>query len=654
MTQHVILEKLKEQINERKVIAAVFYTFTFNAEFFENHFLPLFIPNVPFSNDKIQNAILWRQYEPKLPPLTVYCDFHEKSATAPTLGYTVRTIDMPRVSGIKPCFHPKISLILLEDNSLIVISGSNNLTETGWFTNKEIISIEELKNDVKMPWSYKNSLKTFFNGAFKLSGVGESSESENKIKSFLKKQLYTDGENIDFYNPFDSNFEKLLNNLKKNGNNDTEFETIEIISPYLTLSTDLIKKTSEFTRDNKFYLTTPYGFTNEADISEKNYQEFDKAGVIWSKFKIPDEEKYFRFSHAKVYRLKGCSRFFTIVGSANFTKAAWKGFNKGGNIETAVIYSEPVENWDSWLIPDHNPDIKFVEKANSEKNPDDRKDVPNITFKLDWYAKTLTYCLKATGDFHGRILFEEKTWKSLKKGSETISLNENRLAILSLDPSIKISYNNNIFFFYPDQIGLESKPLSIKLKLNDIQLLELWNKFSVKEKENFQVADLIEEYIRKKTDKEGEIVEDIIERKSTINFMASHLSALINLEKKIFWVPKLKNEYPVAVEGLNYYLFTDNIDTLTGYRRMLKEMHEKQEINSGFYWFLLQILLSDFYDWGKIRRQYKTIRGNVDKPRKGYSKIEKEIKKELTKLKKELKTQDLSDKDMKWLKGQLK
>jgi hypothetical protein len=152
MEQYVIIEKLKEVIGDRIVEAAVFYTFNFDARFFENYLLTSFLPRVPFSDSEIQNTILWRKYVNKLPPVTVYCDFHAKSPHAPALNYQVRTIDMPSKEGHKACFHPKVSFVLLSDGTLITITGSNNLTVGGWCTNKEIVAIEELKSGVNFPY----------------------------------------------------------------------------------------------------------------------------------------------------------------------------------------------------------------------------------------------------------------------------------------------------------------------------------------------------------------------------------------------------------------------------------------------------------------------------------------------------------------------
>ena len=70
MKTGIIIEELKERMAGQKVIAALFYSFNFDARFFENYILTQFLSDVSFSNNEIQNAILWRKYQNELPPIT--------------------------------------------------------------------------------------------------------------------------------------------------------------------------------------------------------------------------------------------------------------------------------------------------------------------------------------------------------------------------------------------------------------------------------------------------------------------------------------------------------------------------------------------------------------------------------------------------------
>lgn len=657
MNQLVIIERLKEQINGRKVIGCVFYTFNFEVTFFENYLLPVFLPHVPFSDNEIQNKILWRQYARSLPPVTVYCDFHAKGPDAPSLDYKVIPIDLKRNEGRKPCFHPKISFILLEDWSMIVLIGSCNLSKGGWCTNKEVVSVIELKNKIYLPHDYKLNLKKFFEAVFGLSGEKEYSLAEKKVNEFLKSSLYTDeGENrIDFYNPFLINFTRKLHQIWAL-NNEEPFEHIEIISPYITQGDSIIIETFKYVEKGNLLLTTPYSEINTADITEKNYKKFEETGITWAKFIEPGKEKGFRFNHSKIYRFKGNKYMHTILGSVNFTEAAWNGVKNNGNVESAVIYTEPAENWKPWLTPDDNHDIEFAEKQGDETASDTRKDAPNISFVLDWYNKTLSYHLKATGEVSGKVLLDGDTGTILQKGKKIIiDLTPEWIEILSLNSIIRIRYNGEIFYFYPEQIGIESKPLSLQLKMTDQELLKLWKNISIKDEKKSQISDLIETYIREKTDKEGDLIDDESNTKRTINLMASHISALINLEKIIYNIPPLVREYDAAKELFNYYLYTHNVDTLKGYREMLLSMYKDEDLLPGFYWVLLEIIKKDFYNKKKNNDFFKSVRGDIGEFKLAHAATIKNIDDEIETVKIDLKgLKNFDNKLIKWITIELK
>ena len=98
MHKFILGEKLKEEISGHKIKAAVFHTFNFDPDFFENYLLPLLLPDITFGDNKIQNTILWKKYQTELPPVTVYCDFHAKAQKGIHLDYTIRTVDIPKVN----------------------------------------------------------------------------------------------------------------------------------------------------------------------------------------------------------------------------------------------------------------------------------------------------------------------------------------------------------------------------------------------------------------------------------------------------------------------------------------------------------------------------------------------------------------------------
>ncbi len=321
-----------------------------------------------------------------------------------------------------------------------------------------------------------------------------------------------------------------------------------------------------------------------------------------------------------------------------------------------MIFEEEKKHWKPLLEEYENSDIVFPNQQSDETETEHRYDAPNFKFELNWQKKTLSYYNDEKFNFKGLILFNTRNI-ILKTGGNRIKLDENIINDLVNNPIIKIKqyHTQQELFYYPLQIGVESKPIPHKLRLKDGELIELWKKVSIKEEDKSEISNLIEKYLDLRLDKEGELVDDGLKTKSTLNMMASHISALIRLEERIFTVPNKKRENKKAVELLNYYLFVSNIDTLSGYVNLLDEMYNEKQILPAVYWFLLNVLLKDFYDKRKIKEFYKSIDSNnmVDEINVKTEGVVDEINIKMAKLKKELKNDKVSMELLKWIKSEL-
>ena len=647
MKEFILGEKLKEEIGGQKVIAAFFTSFNFDPDFFENYLLPLFLPDVPFGDNKIQNTILWKKFQSELPPITVYCDFHAKSQKGIHLNYTIRTIDVPKQNGIKGCFHPKHSYILLEDESLIVFVGSNNLTESGWCSNLEGVNFFRLKPKVQLPSILKKQLWFFIENLEK--PVGFSDSGNILWEHFFKRQTYTDEVNgrllnsIQFRPAKDKTYLRtLINDLIRDKNNHIPFKKIEIISPYYPGGIKLFNELKEASGCEDISLSIPFENTDFVSMDEVLFNDITEVGYTWKGIKVMNEVKGYRFNHSKIYQFVGEEKVFIVVGSLNFTNMAWKGTVHGGNYETGVIYELPIEKFESLLVEYPMDKLSFSGHKAEENHIENRPDAFDLTFIIDWISKELEIVNPHPETQKGYIILDEG--KIQLQESQTRKLKDGQLQYFSNTPLIKVrpKGSKEFLYYYPIHKNISSKPLPDNIRLNDTELLQLW--LDLKDaKDKDSSLRIIDRFIDRITDESGELKQDEIERSSsTLNLMATHLSGLIQLNKKVFTVGGLARDIPAEKNMLDYYLFGDNVDTLLGYRRLLNKMAEEGRLNNGFHWILLNILEKTFY------QRYPKFELFDKNHQSGLDTILHELKSEIRKLSKLIESDRVTAKHLKW------
>jgi len=616
MKTGIIIEELKERMAGQKVIAALFYSFNFDARFFENYILTQFLSDVSFSNNEIQNAILWRKYQNELPPITVFCDFHAKGTTGPSLAYNVVPVDMPaNDSGRKPCFHPKQSYILLEDWSLIVIGGSNNITQSAWCTNIESVNVfhftpHENKNIRYFPRTLKDRFKHLCRNVRRDVLTKENiTEPEQIIESFFKSIKYTDEVETLFFNSGEEirsyqdkkkglrSFDVFMHGLRQKYNGGEPFVKAEVISPYYSAGLNHFTTLSEVLGTDQIKFSVPFENTDYVALDESIYRDI-KGSYEWGRCSF-DNGKAFRFNHSKIYRLLGNENMISIVGSVNCTDAAFRGVADGGNYETAVAYIDDATKWVNQLEEVDDDSFTFTDAKEEDGYEDNRIDAFNLDFTLNWIELTLTIKNNKPSKQKGRIVLDGLSNKYLSdtKTITTVKLTPELVVIFADNSLIKFKPTgiDGYLYYYPTQIGIELKPFSSKYNLNDAELLELWQELDeATDKES--MGRLIERFVERIIDEFDENRDDELDAvKSSINFMASHLSGLLKLKDKLFMELHTKTDKEIQKRRISYYLLSDNIDTLIGYQRLIGKMKKTGSINIGFYWVLLKIIESYFY-----------------------------------------------------------
>lgn len=666
MDNIVLAEKLKEEIGGLNVIAAVFHSFNFDPEFFENYILPLFLPDIPFGDNKIQNTILWKRFQEELPPITVYCDFHAKAQKGINLGYLMRPIDIPNTNYIKPCYHPKHSYILLSDNTLLVFIGSNNLTASGWTSNLEGVNFFRLKNEVFFPRAFKDELKEFnrhtrdhfFNEKF--NSPDNHSIADEKVDAFFRKTKYTPETETEFLSLSDKlsqgqkAFTQKIEEIRINENKGLPFEKVEVISPFFPKGIELFKELIDITGTSNISFSIPFENTNLVSLPKKLFDEVLDLGIYWKAIIGMSKVKRHRANHSKIYQFTGEKKVFTIVGSINFTNTAWKGYRNGGNYESAVLYKNSKENIEDLLEEYNYEQLDFIGHKEDESEREVRENAFELEFTIDWLNKTLEVINKKPDKQSGYIEFNNLKSKLINE-SRVINLGADYLDYLSISSLIKVkpSNKNTFFYYYPIHKNIESKPLPANLHLNDAELLELWSHIG-EMKDSNNVLSIIDRFIERILDESGDInKEHLNNTHSTLNLMATHLSGLINLHKKIFYgntglcTANGNTRIQTGEKLAMYYLFTDNLDTLIGYQKLVSKMHNDRDLNTGFYWLLLSIIDKYFYQYlNKTNFVKDDLFDNVKVLRNEIISKKQQLKKEMT-------SGSVTHKHLKWLEKML-
>ena len=348
---------------------------------------------------------------------------------------------------------------------------------------------------------------------------------------------------------------------------------------------------------DKIKFSVPFENTDYVALDEGNYRDI-KERYGWGRCSF-DNGKAFRFNHSKVYRLLGNQTMVSIVGSVNCTDAAFRGVADGGNYETAIAYIDDAAKWVNQLEKVDDGSFTFSEAKEEEGYEDNRIDAFTLEFTLDWNKLTLTVKNHKPAKQKGKIIFNGLSNKKLND-TQTITpivLTPELVSIFADNSLIKFKPTgiDGYLYYYPTQVGIELKPFSSKYNLSDVELLELWQELDqANDKES--MGRLIDSFVDRITDEFEEDKDDELNTaKSSINFMASHLSGLLKLKGKLFKEQHKKTDKEIQKRRVSYYLLSDNIDTLIGYKRLIGKMKKNGSINIGFYWVLLKIIETYFY-----------------------------------------------------------
>ena len=374
---------------------------------------------------------------------------------------------------------------------------------------------------------------------------------------------------------------------------------VEIISPYFSKDTGLIQQLqSKGVKRIKCLIPTLRN--NEILLDKESFIAFQNAGLEWCFWSDNNANAEVRNQHSKIYRFYGNRYCYTFIGSVNFTHPAWVGFSKRnnkGNIESGILYVEQ-PGIPKLLKKAANLDIEtlfFLEKEdleNAETTTRFDRNAPNIEFTIDWKSKILRINAKIDKlkcSFHKS--FDDAV---IANGKSEITLLDYHARQLAKNTLIKVlvmrGETETIYSYYPIQINIETKPLGFKLDASTV--LKYWQFFN----DEIERQKLTRGFAENATDESGIVDEKRIETKLLLNEMAAHFSGLSKLEKYLF-DEKLSSQEKVKAHFVNlqYYLVSENIDTIPFYLNDLKQQKEQGSIQNSFYWMVLQIINQIIY-----------------------------------------------------------
>lgn len=612
MKSEIIKQQLIEKIADRAVVAAAFYTFNFQPDFFENYVLPVLVPNVEFKNSRLYNAILWRKTN--LPPTVVYYDDGIQKmpdSQAPLQDYEICPVRM------KKFFHPKANFILVRDLkdeslSLITVLGSHNLTRAGWCENLEASAILEINKETDLSPVFIQSLVDFITQ--NRVNYGREGQVEAQLVSFLNQVVSKEKTaGVTLYQSWQGGFQSFLNeNIFKR---DT-IERIEILSPFFQKKIDeqtpisLLKKYV----DVPIHCLIPFRHGVKIQLEKEVFENYSDTGVIWCDYHQDNTEKEAfseRYNHSKIYRFKGEKACYTVIGSVNFTTNAWTAIEENGNMETAVLFEEtssfncllnPVAVSSEWLFLEDN------EQQEEETDTFFRKS-PDFEFVLDWQLRTLAF--KPSDKIGSRLfkldLIDEKV--SLKE-KVMFNLSKSAYESFAKNPTVKVEeitaekvYEH---FYYPHQLGIAQRPFLVKFPFKDIRALwKLLRSEAVDEVVTKTLERLVDRY-----EKADGTVNQILVQEGIINKMATHIDTLVELEQNLFQLNATEDQ-------LREVLVQDVFGSIPYYKRVC--ILEDEELNKGFAWMLLNILKNQFYSnkqhpaWIAIKPSLKPVISQLDK-----------------------------------------
>lgn len=395
--------------DNRQVEAAVFTTYNFEPDFFEQEVVPLMLDqDVAFSADGRVKSIQVREALNEVAlPIEVFYDrdmFRTQGSITPSMEYLHHGI-----RGAHGAFHAKLCFLLLreeesEEQVLMVGAGSANLTRAGWWENVEAQHWEEVRSGAAQR-RFINRLQEDVDWLLdQRRPMGdEASSALSLVSEFLTECRGRKGADYVGYYGLGGvflgqanrpAFMRFLQLAQGEQCGDYRRWNMDIISPYFAVG-------SEFDGHEWFFqdlgveeirVFLPMNEHGEALCDRDYYEYIEQAeGIQWANWsdelikELRISRNANRFTHAKLYHLYNGKQSWVFVGSVNFTPSATR-FNQEAGFFVKVNHKKsllkPLETApDNFCPPEKGPG----KNSEQEQTPT----LPDIKLVYDWKARQL-------------------------------------------------------------------------------------------------------------------------------------------------------------------------------------------------------------------------------------------------------------------------
>lgn len=409
-----ISEEFRAQIGDNeRVLAAVFTTYRFEPEFFEQEIIPLMLDQgLAFSSDQRIKSIQVREALSDAGlPIEVFYDldlFRQQGTVSPAMEYLHHGI-----RGERSAFHAKLVLLLLEDTDsgeqcLCVGAGSANLSIAGWWENIECQHWERVQSG----WVSRRFLNRLLGDVVWLTArrkgaPDDPSQALPRIAAFLEScqgwnsapwVAYYGLRGLELAQKRRPAFLRFLRDALREQSPNYQNWNLEIISPYFAESPsfDAHEKFFEDFGVQGIRIFLPVNDEGEALCNKDYYERIAQTdGIEWASWS-PDMLKELglkspinRTTHAKIYHFYNGMQSWVFVGSVNFTHRAVSDNQEAGffvQLPGRSQFLSPLQvEPDKWCPEEKLP--------GGEQDQGKELNLPELVLSYDWKLHRLSAAL---------------------------------------------------------------------------------------------------------------------------------------------------------------------------------------------------------------------------------------------------------------------